>query len=84
MGTVDCLAGLNWTGFLLCLLVTAVVLATLQALRTAQRAEGLASSADLVAQYLADRCGVTPEDVRRWHREQHPECFDDKPHGGVS
>lgn len=45
---------------------------------------GLASSAHLLAQYLADRCDVTPEDVQRWHCEQHPECFDDEPHGGVS
>ncbi|MEV1294452.1 hypothetical protein [Pseudonocardia sp. NPDC049635] len=43
------------------------------------RAMAAAGHAHLVADYLMDRCGVTLEQVDEWHREQHPECFDDKP-----
>lgn len=48
------------------------------------RAVEAAGRANLVADYLMDRCGVSAEDVDRWHREVHPDCFDDEPRGGAS
>lgn len=81
---IDYLAGLNWSVALDVLLWTALVVATLQALRTAQHAEAHAMQAELVGDYLLDRCGASYEEVDRWHREQHPGCFEGETRGGES
>lgn len=75
---------MNWTALIEPVLWFGLFLLTLGAKRTAHAALDAAGRANLVAEYLMDRCGVSTDDVDRWHREQHPGCFDEEPHGGAS
>ena len=55
----------------------AVVLASVGALgayHVARQAQSQAASAAVVAECVADRAGVTDDEIRAWHWEHHPEC----------